>query len=86
MRGAVGAPRLGCSTVSGQSWPAGRVAAPAGEQLPYSGPALHVSLVMFALHSSGKTTENVTDSNFNLSAPLVNDIYVRHPLKAHEVN
>lgn len=45
-----------------------------------------VYLATLVLHSSGKITKNVIDSNFNLSSTLVNDVYLRHPLKAHEVN
>lgn len=48
--------------------------------------SVSVYLAMLALHSSGKITKNVIDSNFNLSSTLVNDVYLRHPLKAHEVN
>lgn len=47
---------------------------------------MSVYLAMLVLHSSGKITKNVIDSNFNLSSTLVNDVYLRHPLKAHEVN
>lgn len=48
--------------------------------------SVSVYLAMLVLHSSGKITKNVIDSNFNLSSTLVNDVYLRHPLKAHEVN
>lgn len=53
---------------------------------PDTPPSLPVFLALLVLHSSGKITENVIDSNFNLSSTLVNDVYLRHPLKAREVN
>lgn len=54
--------------------------------IPVFSLSLPVYLALFVLHSSGKISKNVSDSDFNLSSTLVNDVYLRHPLKAHEVN
>lgn len=59
---------------------------PAGDNRTNTPISVSVYLAVLVLHSSGKITKNVTDSNFNLSSTLVNDVYLRHPLKAHEVN
>lgn len=75
----------------GQSWPTQGNGTPPGACPRWTSPSdtpvsALIYVALFVLHSSGKITKNVTESNFNLSSTLVNDVYLRHPLKAHEVN